>query len=70
MKKLIYEFLSEGKEASVAEINKEAIERGGAERTVRLARNSMKDKLESERRGKDWWIWLKRQESDEPANVL
>lgn len=29
MKKLIYEFLSEGKEASVAEINKEAIERGG-----------------------------------------
>lgn len=68
--KLIYEFLSEGKEASVAEINKEAIERGISERTVRLARNSMKDKLESERRGKDWWIWLKRQESDEPAKVL
>ena len=68
--KLIYELLSEGKEASVAEINKEAIERGISERTVRLARNSMKDKLESERRGKDWWIWLKRQESDEPANVL
>lgn len=58
--KLIYEFLSDGREASVAEINKEAMERGISERTVRLARNSMKDKLESERRGKDWWIWLKR----------
>ncbi len=59
--KLIYELLSNGREVSVAEINKEAIERGISERTVRLARNSMKDKLESERRGKDWWIWLKRQ---------
>ena len=57
--KLIYEFLSDDKQASVAEINKEAIERGVSERTVRLARNSMKDKLASERRGKDWWIWLK-----------
>ena len=66
--KLIYEFLSGGREASVAEINKEAIERGISERTVRLVRNSMKDKLESERRGKDWWIWLRRQ--DEPANLL
>lgn len=66
--KLIYEFLSDGREASVAEINKEAIERGISERTVRLARNSMKDKLESERRGKDWWIWMKRQ--DETANAL
>lgn len=66
--KLIYEFLSDGREVSVAEINKEAIERGISERTVRLARNSMKDKLESERRGKDWWIWLKRQ--DETANSL
>lgn len=62
--KLIYEFLSDGREASVAEINKEAMERGISERTVRLARNSMKDKLESERRGKDWWIWLKRQTID------
>ena len=66
--KLIYEFLSSGREASVAEINKEAIERGISERTVRLVRNSMKDKLESERRGKDWWIWLRRQ--DETANLL
>lgn len=66
--KLIYEFLSGGREASVAEINKEAIERGISERAVRLVRNSMKDKLESERRGKDWWIWLRRQ--DEPANLL
>lgn len=66
--KLIYEFLSDSREASVAEINKEATERGISERTVRLARNSMKDKLESERRGKEWWIWLKRQ--DETANVL
>ena len=66
--KLIYEFLSDGREASVAEINKEAVERGISERTVRMARNSMKDKLESERRGKDWWIWLKRQ--DETANCL
>ncbi len=57
--KLIYEFLSEGKEAAVSEINKEAKERGISERTVRLARNSMKDKLESERRGKEWWLWLK-----------
>lgn len=59
--KLIYEFLSDGREASVAELNKEAIERGISERTVRMVRNSMKNKLESERRGKDWWIWLKRQ---------
>ena len=66
--KLIYEFLSDDREASVAEINKEAMERGISERTVRLARNSMKDKLESERRGKDWWIWLKRQ--NETANAL
>ena len=66
--KLIYEFLSDGREASMAEINKEAMERGISERTVRLARNSMKDKLESERRGKDWWIWLKRQ--DETASTL
>lgn len=66
--KLIYEFLSDGKEVSMAKLNKEATERGISERTVRLARNSMKDKLESERRGKDWWIWLKRQ--DETANVL
>lgn len=59
--KLIYEFLADGKKVSIAEINKEAIERGISERTVRLARNSMKDKLESERQGKDWWIWLKGQ---------
>ena len=50
----------------MAELNKEAIERGISERTVRMVRNSMKDKLESERRGKDWWIWLKRQ--NETAN--
>ena len=66
--KLIYEFLSEGREVSVEELNKEAIERGISERTVRMVRNSMKNKLESERRGKDWWIWLKRQ--DEAANSL
>lgn len=58
--KLIREFLSEGRQASMAEINKEAMERGISERTVRLAKNSMKDELESERRGKDWWIWLKK----------
>lgn len=57
--KLIYEFLSEGKEAAVSELNHEAKERGISERTMRLARNSMKDKLESERRGKEWWLWLK-----------
>lgn len=66
--KLIYELLSDGREVSVAELNKEAIERGISERTVRMVRNSMKDKLESERRGKDWWIWLKRQ--NETANSL
>ena len=66
--KLIYEFLADGKKVSIAEINKEAIERGISERTVRLARNSMKDKLESERQGKDWWIWLKGQ--NETANSL
>lgn len=66
--KLIYELLSDGREVSVAELNKEAIERGISERTVRMVRNSMKDKLESVRRGKDWWIWLKRQ--DEAANSL
>lgn len=57
--RLIREFLSEGRQASMAEINKEAMERGISERTVRLAKNSMKDELVSERRGKDWWIWLK-----------
>ena len=66
--KLIYELLSDGREVSVAELNKEAIERGISERTVRMVRNSMKEKLESERRGKDWWIWLKRQ--NETANSL
>lgn len=47
--KLIYELLSDGREVSVAELNKEAIERGISERTVRMVRNSMKEKLESER---------------------
>lgn len=57
--KLIEQFLSEGKKVSIAEINKEAAERGISERTVRLARNSMGDKIVSERQGKDWWIWFK-----------
>lgn len=57
--KLIEEFLSEGRKVSNAEINKEATERGISERTVRLARNSMGDKIASERQGKDWWIWFK-----------
>lgn len=57
--KLIEEFLSDGKKVSIAEINKEATERGISERTVRLARNSMGDKIASERQGKDWWIWFK-----------
>lgn len=57
--KLIEEFLSDGKKVSIAEINKEAVERGISERTVRLARNSMGDKIASERQGKDWWIWFK-----------
>lgn len=67
--KLIYEFLSDGKKVSIAEINKEAVERGISERTVRLARNSMKDKLESERQGKDWWIWLKGQKNETAADL-
>lgn len=57
--KLIEEFLSEGRKVAIAEINKEATERGISERTVRLARNSMGDKIASERQGKDWWIWFK-----------
>lgn len=57
--KLIDEFLSEGRKVSISEINKEAAERGISERTVRLARNSMGDKIASERQGKDWWIWFK-----------
>ena len=57
--KLIEEFLSAGRKVSIAEINKEASERGISERTVRLARNSMGDKIASERQGKDWWIWFK-----------
>ena len=52
----------------MADLNKEAIERGISESTVRMVRNSMKEKLESERRGKDWWIRMKRQ--DETANRL
>ncbi len=59
--KLIYEMLADGKEVSVAEVNREAVERGISERTVRLARNTLKEQLVSERRGKDWWIWLKGQ---------
>mgnify|MGYP004512988967 FL=1 len=57
--KLIEQFLSEGRKVSIAEINKEAVEREISERTVRLARNSMGDKIASERQGKDWWIWFK-----------
>ena len=57
--KLITEFLSDGKKVSIAEINKEAAERGISERTVRLARNSMGEKIASERQGKDWWVWFK-----------
>lgn len=38
--KLIEKFLSEGRKVSIAEINKEATERGISERTVRLARNN------------------------------
>lgn len=43
--KLIYEFLSDGREISVAELNKEAIERGISERTVRMVRNSIYDTI-------------------------
>lgn len=57
--KLIEQFLSEGRKVSVAEINKEAAERGISERTVRLARISMGDKIASESQGKDLWIWSK-----------
>ena len=57
--KLMMELLSDGKKVSIAEINREAAERGISERTVRLARNSMGDKIASERQGKDWWIWLR-----------
>ena len=57
--KLITEFLCEGKKVSIAEINAEARERGISERTVRLAKNSMGDKIASERQGKDWWIWFR-----------
>lgn len=57
--KLIEQFLSEGRKVSIAEINKEAAERGISERTVRLVRNSMGDKIASERQGKDWWSWFK-----------
>lgn len=57
--KLITEFLAEGKKVSIAEINAEARERGISERTVRLAKNSMGDKIVSERQGKDWWIWFR-----------
>lgn len=57
--KLIEGFLSDGRKVSIAEINKEATERGISERTVRLARNSMGDKIASERQGKDWWIWFR-----------
>ena len=67
--KLIYEMLADGKEVSIAEINKEAIERGISERTVRLARNQIKNELGSERRGKDWWIWLKGQKSEVAENI-
>lgn len=56
---LIMDFLSEGKKVSIAEINAEAKERGISERTVRLAKKSMGDKIASERQGKDWWIWLR-----------
>lgn len=57
--KLIEQFLSEGRKVPITEINKEAAERGISEHTVRLARNSMGDKIASERQGKDWWIWFK-----------
>lgn len=57
--KLMTELLSKGKKVSIAEINREAAERGISERTVRLARNSMGDRIASERQGKDWWIWLR-----------
>lgn len=57
--KLIMDFLAEGKKVSIAEINAEAKERGISERTVRLAKNSMGDRIASERQGKDWWIWLR-----------
>ena len=57
--KLSMDFLTEGKKVSIAEINAEAKERGISERTVRLAKNSMGDRIASERQGKDWWIWLR-----------
>ena len=66
---MIYEMLDGGMEVSVSEINKEAIERGISERTVRLARNQIKNDLCSERRGKDWWVWLKGQKSETAMDV-
>ncbi|MBR5485180.1 MAG: AAA family ATPase [Oscillospiraceae bacterium] len=67
--RMIYEMLDGGMEVSVSEINKEAIERGISERTVRLARNQIKNDLCSERRGKDWWVWLKGQKSETAMDV-
>ena len=57
--KLILDLLSDGKQMLSADIDKAAARRGISARTVRTAKQSLGNKLISERSGTQWLLSLK-----------
>ena len=57
--KLILDLLADGKQVLSADIDKAAAQRGISARTVRTAKQSLGNKLVSERSGTQWLLSLK-----------
>ncbi len=57
--KLILDLLADGKQMLSADIDKAAAQRGISARTVRTAKQSLGNKLVSERSGTQWLLSLK-----------
>ena len=57
--KLILDLLADGKQVLSADIDKAAVQRGISARTVRTAKQSLGNKLVSERSGTQWLLSLK-----------
>ena len=57
--KLILDLLADGKQVLSADIDKAAAQRGISARTVRTAKQSLGNKLVSERSGAQWMLSLK-----------
>ena len=59
VEKLILDLLADGKQVLSADIDKAAAQRGISARTVRTAKQSLGNKLVSERSGAQWMLSLK-----------